>query len=424
MKRINFKHNKYIIPVIALPFILLFYYISGSMFGGVKDGPITKAEGANLFPGQINPNMPGVSKEIASQQLKNKFDAYTDKFKNDKDYSAINGIQDSSIITKLGSNYTEADMLKMQNQRRLDSLQKMLRSGQSDLDKSIKNFGLRSGKPANSSIGKSSSEVPDQLLERFRKMQNENSEGKKSTPGNGNTYNDEMKAFREQMAYVDSMGKSNGKEGSDETATEKKKKKDTIDPDKDPYFIPLHVSSVPVKSAGTFNTLRDIHGDPDNIKAVIDQEGKVQMGTRIRIKLMQDMYIADKILPDGSYIYGMISGFQVSRINISITQIMVDKTPVPVKLDIYDNDGYLGLYVPGSNFREFSKEIGTTGTQGLSSISTSDNTDITTGIATKLFQTTTTSAAKLLSKDKAYLKYNYNVFLKERKTNNSSTTQK
>jgi conjugative transposon TraM protein len=410
------------IPIIALPFIFLFYYLGSSIPANKKNNDTAKADSAGLHKGEINPNMPGVSKEIAAQELKNKFEAYADQFKNDKDYSAINEIQDSSVTNKLKSNYSDADIQKLSGNRKLDSLQRMLRMGQASLDKSIKNFGKGSARPESNDY--SNAQSPDQFLEKIKRLQAENSRERNPSSSKSDTYNDELKAFRDQMSYVDSMTKA-ASNANEADAKSNKKAPESIDPNKDPNFIPVHVSGTPSKAANGFNTLSDIHNDPDNIKASIDQEGKVQIGTRIRIKLLQDMFIGDKQLLAGSYIYGMVSGFQVSRINISITQIMLDKTPIPVKLDIYDTDGYLGLYVPRSNFREFSKEIGTTGTQGLSSITTSDNSNVTTGLATKLFQTTTTSAAKLMAKDKAYLKYNYNVFLKERKqNNNSSTTEK
>ena len=82
---------------------------------------------------------------------------------------------------------------------------------------------------------------------------------------------------------------------------------------------------------------------------------------------------------------------------------------------MFDNDGYLGLYVPGSTFREFTKEIGTQGTQGLSQVRTSDNSNVTTGLINQIFQSTSTSVSKLIQKEKAFLKYNYIVYLKERK---------
>jgi conjugative transposon TraM protein len=223
-----------------------------------------------------------------------------------------------------------------------------------------------------------------------------------------------MKAFRDQMAMVDSMSKVHGEE-----IEKGGKKNETIDPTKDPDFKPSHVSANPEKQESVFNTLQDVRQETDNIRAMIDEEGKVQVGSRVRIKTMQDMYIAGKVLSKGSYIYGVITGFQTSRINIGIKQITVNKTPFTVNLELYDNDGYLGLYVPHSNFREFSKEIGTSATQGMSSITTSDNTSVTTGMMNKLFQTSTTTASKLLSKDKAWIKYDYNVFIKERKSGES-----
>jgi len=87
-----------------------------------------------------------------------------------------------------------------------------------------------------------------------------------------------------------------------------------------------------------------------------------------------------------------------------------------VKLDIFDADGYYGLYVPGSNFREFSKDIGTQGTSGLSSVQMSGGgSDITAGLISKMFSTSGNAINKMIRKDKAFLKYNYMIYLKEKK---------
>jgi len=128
------------------------------------------------------------------------------------------------------------------------------------------------------------------------------------------------------------------------------------------------------------------------------------------------MYVGDYLIKRGAYIYGVVTGFQKQRVNISITQILYNNTSLPVKIDLFDSDGYLGLYAPGSNFREFSKEIGTQGTQGLSQVVTPDNSDIKMSMLSKLFNTTTTTLSNLIKKDKAFLKYNYIVFLKDNKT--------
>ena len=115
-----------------------------------------------------------------------------------------------------------------------------------------------------------------------------------------------------------------------------------------------------------------------------------------------------------------ITGFQKQRVNISISQVLYNNNSLPVKIDLFDSDGYLGLYVPGSNFREFSKEIGTQATQGLSHVSTTDNSNVKMNMLSQLFNTATTTLSTLIRKDKAFLKYNYIVYLKDNKTSSNN----
>ncbi|MBS1666689.1 MAG: conjugative transposon protein TraM [Bacteroidetes bacterium] len=404
MKKINFKKPKYILPLILLPFIVLFYVIIGNWHGKDKNLSNSNTDSAQL-KGQINTNMPGVSKEIAGQSLKDKLEAYRDQFKGQKDFSAIEEMETDSTLNgeMLESNYSKEELLRMQQKKKMDSLQKILKEGQKGMQQAIYHLNMGSKGKSNANEDQTS----DRFIEHLKKVVAGNEE---KTTTVKSSYDEDMKAFRDQMAMVDSMGKAHGSE------TEKaNKKNETIDPAKDPDFKPLHVSSNPAIQGSAFNTLQDVRQEPDDIRAMIDEEGKVQVGTRVRIKTMQDLYVGGHLLPKGSYIYGIVTGFQTSRINIGIKQIIIDKIPYTVNLELYDNDGYLGLYVPHSNFREFSKEIGTSATQGMSSITTSDNTNVTSGIVNKLFQTSTTTASKLLAKEKAWIKYDYNVFIKERK---------
>jgi conjugative transposon TraM protein len=406
MKKINFKKPKYIVPLILLPFIVLFYFIIGNWHGKDKNLALSNTDSSQL-KGQINTNMPGVSKEIAGQSLKNKLEAYKDQFKGQKDYSAIEEMDADSALNEqmLESNFSPAELLKLQQKKKMDSLQRILKEGQLGMQQELDHYTTKNHQ---NKSNVADDHENDKFLEHLKKVAAGNEV--KTAPAKS-SYEEDMKAFRDQMAMVDSMSKAHG------TDTEKgSKKNETIDPTKDPEFKPMHVSANPEKRESVFNTLQDVRQELDDIRAIIDEEGKVQVGSRVRIKTMQDMYVGSNLLPKGSYIYGAITGFQTSRINISIKQIIVNKTPFTVNLELYDNDGYLGLYVPHSNFREFSKEIGTSATQGMSSITTSDNTSVTTGMMNKLFQTSTTTASKLLAKDKAWIKYDYNVFIKERKS--------
>src|SRR5699024_6924918 len=217
---------------------------------------------------------------------------------------------------------------------------------------------------------------------------------------------------------MDSLRKSliNG----EQTSSGKNIKQKKFDPSGDTSIRTHHMATSLNRNTGYINTVTNVHEDVQSISAMIDQNVKVHLGSRVRIRLLKDIFVGNHKIEKGSYLYGMVSGFQTQRVNISITQIQYQNTSLPVKLDVYDHDGYLGLYVPGSNFREFTKEIGTQATRGMSQVISPDGSDVQTNLLSQVFNTTTTTMAKLIKKDKAFLKYNYIVYLKERKSDHAN----
>lgn len=424
--KINFKQPKYIIPILVLPFLLLFYYIF-SNWGGSGKNNVAAADSTNLNKGinSINTNMPGVSKDIANGDIKDKFAAYQEAYKNNRDYSALNGIDpgktgDVNSISNLQSTYSAEDIQRLASEKKMDSLNNILKMGQRDIDKQMAAFSKSNPGYSSNNANLSSRRYPskqigkDPILEQLNRL---NNSSKTDNMNEGNSYDAQMKLFRDQMSVMDSLQKQYsggaGDKQNKKTTTLTGDDKDKFNPANDTAFKPLHISMTRGER-GKFNTVRGFT-EEQNIMAIIDQDIKVTLGSRVRLRLLSDIFAGDYAIPKGTYIYGVVTGFQTQRVNISITQLFYNNSPIPVKLDVFDNDGYLGLYVPGSNFREFSKEIGTQGTNGLSSIQTSDNSNVMTGIATQLFQKTTTSVANMIKKDKAFLKYNYIIYLKEKK---------
>lgn len=422
MKKIDFRKPKYMIPLIMLPFFVLFFFIFGSWGKGQPQGTV---QTDTIPSNQINPTMPGVSSEVSDAGIKDKFDAYLEAYKHDKDASALDNIENNGLAmpSDFNSAYTSEDLKRLRAQQKLDSLHQSLSAGQADIDRRMKSLRSpqRQASPSNPYKGAVSGE---ELLKGFTyRVPDENANTEKGG------YSEEMKLFRDQMGVMDSMQKtymsqSTGNEsgndaGSTNTETGRRRKTLTnnfnskdFDPAKDSAFRPLSVS----RNRGTrtgFNTISA--SKPENtIKAIIDQNLKATAGSKVRIRLLNDIFVGEYLIPQGTYLYGVVSGFQIQRINISISQVLYENKPLPVQLDVFDNDGYLGLYVPNSNFREFTKELGTHGTQGLSQVRTSDNSNVTTGLISQIFQTTSTSVSKLISQEKAFLKYNYIVYLKER----------
>ncbi len=419
--KINFKQPKYIIPILVLPFLMLFWYIFSNWGGSGKNNT---ADTTNLDKGvnSINTNMPGVSKEIANGDIKDKFAAYQEAYKNNKDYSALNGIDpannaDPNSITNLQSTYTLEDIQRLASEKKMDSLNNILKMGQRDIDKQMaafnkgsQNYSSHNANPYNPKFS-ATPNGGDPILEQLNRLNNPTGGTDRQNKNEGNSYDDQMKLFRDQMSVMDSLQKHYSGAG-EKTVKKSGDNKDKFNPGNDTAFKPLHIS-MNRGERGKFNTVRGFT-EEQNIMAIIDQDIKATLGSRVRLRLLSDIFAGDYAIPKGTYVYGVVTGFQTQRVNISITQLFYNSTPIPVKLDIFDNDGYLGLYVPGSNFREFSKEIGTQGTNGLSSIQSSDNSNVITGIARQLFQKTTTTVANMIKKDKAFLKYNYIVYLKEK----------
>lgn len=118
------------------------------------------------------------------------------------------------------------------------------------------------------------------------------------------------------------------------------------------------------------------------------------------------------LVKKGTYLYAQITGFSGQRVNLSISSIFQNNNILPVRLDIYDNDGLPGLYVPASAFREFSKVLGSDASQGMTIQQQAENNNqLVMSMLQKMFQSTTTAVSKLIRSNKAKLKYNTQVYL-------------
>lgn len=382
----------------------------------------------------FNTNMPGVDSNISKGEIKDKFSAYQQAFKNVTDQSAMAGMDKPGEGVQgfdYESSYSSADKERLESQRKMDSLNQVLKFGQNKIQSKIAEYnrsgGFGESGQATSRNAKgylsNENESGDPLLNKLLQMQQQDSrqqrreEAPDKDSENSDSYDNQMRVFHEQMKYVDSMQRANGGSNvDDKKETKHNSFAKEFNPKKDTSFKPLPITSANARKQNIFNTVRNFEEDNNYIAAMIDQDVKATLGSRVRIRLLKDMYVADYLIKRGAYIYGVVTGFQKQRVNISIAQVLYNNISLPVKIDLFDNDGYLGLSVPGSNFREFSKEIGSQATQGLSQVATPDNSDVRINMLSQLFNTTTTTLSSLIKKDKAFLKYNYIVYLKDNKT--------
>ena len=171
-----------------------------------------------------------------------------------------------------------------------------------------------------------------------------------------------------------------------------------------------------VKTASDyFNTLAKDAREPKLIKAIIDENIKAVDGSRVRLRLLDDIEINESVVRRGTYLYATVSGFSSGRVKGSINSILVEDELVKVSLSIYDTDGLEGLYVPISQFRETSKDVASSAMSGSMNMNTSGygNSLAQWGMqaVNKAYQKTSNAISKAIKKNKVKLKYGTFVYL-------------
>src|ERR1700712_4946896 len=96
---INLKQPKYIIPLLALPFLLLFFYVYQSS-SKPKNVPGKKQDGINSTVGEVADN-------IKKKELASKLDAYRNAYKEADGYTAVSPVAvDNPAATKATDTYS------------------------------------------------------------------------------------------------------------------------------------------------------------------------------------------------------------------------------------------------------------------------------------------------------------------------------
>ena len=168
-------------------------------------------------------------------------------------------------------------------------------------------------------------------------------------------------------------------------------------------------------SSSYFNTIADVDAEPNLIKAIIDEDIKAVDGSRVRLRLLDDVEINETVVKKGTYIYAIMSGFGGQRVKGTIKSLLVDDQIVKVNLSLYDTDGLEGLYVPQSSFRETTKDVASSSMGGSMSINDggTGNSFSQWGMQAvqQAYSKTSNAISKAIRKNKAKLKYGTFVYL-------------
>jgi len=153
------------------------------------------------------------------------------------------------------------------------------------------------------------------------------------------------------------------------------------------------------------------------VEAVIDQNQTIVSGSIIKMRLLNDIYIHDVLIREGSFIYGK-SSVNGERLEIEIKSIKSGSSIYPVDLKVYDMDGLAGVYIPGAITRDAAKQSYENSLQNvdIGSFDPSVKAQITSaGIGAA--KTLLTKKARQV---KVFVKAGYRILLREKNITNTS----
>ena len=399
IKKINFKQKKYVLPLLALPFLLLFVYV-GAQF--TKEAPSEKDQPKEL----------SLSLGETQDSIMTKNDAYDAFFKKDDNRTMLEGLDKEQ-----DSLYNYDDQLSLAQKRKIDSLKAVSSKQNQYREKGNPSSYYQPNQQNEDRDYKRSSEIIRMLNDKSYGKQENGYDSESPKAPSKNEPQDPVKYLKQQMLVMDSLEKARDPEYQSKLAAEQKLKtsKEKMD-----EFLN---STFNVSKSGINNDFNAFYKEKENsfIKAVIDENNKGFLGSRIRFRLLEDIFVSNRKISKGSILYGQISGFSMQRVELTIVSVFTKGDIFPINLSIYDVDGMKGLYVPQSVFRDMIREMGSNSIQGTQMDMGGQG--FFTSIGSKLFTSTSKSIANLIKTNKAKLKYNSYVFLIDEKQLKDSQNQ-
>lgn len=397
LKKINFKQPKYMLPAILyFPILFTGYFVIDMFYtekAEIEDPTMQSTE-------YLNPNLPQAK---VKDELDGKYESMLKSYGKIDDFSAIENIdsEEEEQLEEYESQYTETDLESLDStalaaQLRAEEMQRQLQLS------AERGNSMQDGEMP---LALSETERLIQELQREKEMR----EGLERALAQAREAGQNATETASQAGEVTvnvlityNENAINTPSDNDETQEVVKRTRQTSD---------------------FFNTLSENEPQSNLIKAIIDEDIKAVDGSRVRLRLLDDIEIGSVVMPKGSYIYAIMSGFGSQRVKGSVKSLLYKDELIKVSLSIYDTDGLEGLYVPSSSFRETSKEVASSAMSGNISMNQGsyDNSLAQWGMQAiqNAYQRTTNAISKSIKKNSAKLKYGTFVYLVNGKEKNN-----
>lgn len=413
-EKINFRQPKYMIPlVIYIPLLFCGYFVIRLFNTEKADVDNSKLETTEYY----NDKLPEA--HIKGDGIGDKYSNMLNDFGKIKDKSAVENIDRVNDDTKESyeSQYSDAELAAMDqsSSEAQASLERIRQIQQQIKDQQEKD------NPLGNDRSQGNTEEEEQTLENLRKALAEaRQEGLRQANGAMNDFEDaSANAGTKARQSIEANIKDEEIEANVTTnenavteIAEEAKAEEVVKKQKE--------------TSEYFNTITTNEPEHKLIKAIIDEDIKAVDGSRVRLRLLDDIDIGERTIPAGNYLYCTMSGFSQQRVKGTVKSILYNDELIKVNLSLYDTDGLEGLYVPRSSFRETSQDIAS----GAMSQSMNLNDGSSSGSSfgrwgmqaiQNAYQKTTNAISKNIRKNKVKVKYGTQVYLinsKEKNRNN------
>ena len=398
LKKINWKQPKYMLPlIIYVPLLFVGYFVIDLFHTEKAEIPDTSMTTTEY----LNPELPGA--KIKGDGGGNKYESMLKSYGRIDDYSAMNNIDRNNDEEKEGydSKYSdeELELLESQDAQKLAELQRQLQES-AQKGQEVANGNVLSEEDR---LARSQQREREAMDELNRALAQARLQGQQAT---------QVSNVNDNEGETDNLAENTqGKAETKVTVNERLVK--SLDEDDEAQEVVKKVKT----TSDYFNTIANADAEPNLIKAIIDENIKAVDGSRVRLRLLDDIEINEVVVPKGSYIYATMSGFGSQRVKGNVKSILINDELIKVNLSLYDTDGLEGLYVPGSSFRETTKDVASGAMSNTSSLTSSSTTAGNALVQwgnqaiSNAVQKTSNALSKAIKKNSAKLKYGTFVYL-------------
>ena len=155
----------------------------------------------------------------------------------------------------------------------------------------------------------------------------------------------------------------------------------------------------------------------NTITACVQGDQTITDGQTVKLRLLEPMRVSGRTVPRNAPLVGS-ARLQGERLEIGITSLEHQGNIIPVELEVYDNDGQAGIFIPGSMEVDAAKEIGANMGSSLGSsinISTDAGAQLASDLGKGVIQGVSQYISKRMRTVRVHLKSGYRVLLYQEK---------